>query len=240
MIALLAALAAGCALALACAPARSPTIRTAAAEEPAEPDGRGWMMRWRPLWCLLAGIGALLFVGGAAGPVVAAAAAAGCWIAIGRAEPPELRRRREEVRRDLPALVRLFGSALSAGASPPEALLVVTEALPGAAADRLGPLAARLALGADPVGTWRSTGEDPALAPLGRAMARAYATGAPVVAAMERLGDELGRRARADVEDRARAVGVRAAVPLGLCLLPAFVLIGIVPVVGGLLSTLGL
>jgi hypothetical protein len=33
-------------------------------------------------------------------------------------------------------------------------------------------------------------------------------------------------------------VGVKAAVPLGLCLLPAFVLIGIVPLVAGLMSTL--
>jgi hypothetical protein len=33
---------------------------------------------------------------------------------------------------------------------------------------------------------------------------------------------------------------VKAAVPLGLCLLPAFVLIGIVPVVAGLLVSLGL
>ncbi len=37
---------------------------------------------------------------------------------------------------------------------------------------------------------------------------------------------------------RARRVGVRAAVPLGLCLLPAFLLIGIVPVVAGLVSDL--
>jgi hypothetical protein len=33
---------------------------------------------------------------------------------------------------------------------------------------------------------------------------------------------------------------VKAAVPLGLCLLPAFVLVGIVPVVAALLATLGI
>ena len=53
----------------------------------------------------------------------------------------------------------------------------------------------------------------------------------PVVAAVERLADDLARAGRAESEDRARAVGVKAAVPLGLCLLPAFVLIGIVPLV---------
>ena len=45
-------------------------------------------------------------------------------------------------------------------------------------------------------------------------------------------------RARAEVEDAARRVGVRAALPLGLCLLPAFLLIGIVPVVAGLMEAL--
>ena len=33
-------------------------------------------------------------------------------------------------------------------------------------------------------------------------------------------------------------MGVKAAVPLGLCLLPAFLLIGIVPLVAGLLTSI--
>ena len=57
---------------------------------------------------------------------------------------------------------------------------------------------------------------------------------------MERLAGDLARRARADAEDRARAVGVKAALPLGLCLLPAFVLVGIVPLVAALLTSLEL
>ena len=91
-----------------------------------------------------------------------------------------------------------------------------------------------------PTQVWADLATDPALGPLGRALARAHRTGAPVVPAVERLADELTRSARAEVEDRARAVGVKAAVPLGLCLLPAFVLIGIVPVVAGLLTSLGI
>ncbi|EGD45368.1 type II secretion system protein [Nocardioidaceae bacterium Broad-1] len=71
-------------------------------------------------------------------------------------------------------------------------------------------------------------------------MARAQATGAPVATTVERLADDLTRNARAEVEDRARSVGVKAAVPLGICLLPAFLLLGVVPVVGGLLSNLGI
>ena len=57
---------------------------------------------------------------------------------------------------------------------------------------------------------------------------------------MSRLADDLAAARAAEVEERARAVGVKAALPLGLCLLPAFVLIGIVPLVAALLSTLAL
>jgi len=203
-------------------------------------DGRGWMIRWRPVWCLLAAVGALTFVGGAIGVMVAPMAATACWIAIGRTEPLAVRRDRAMARRELPHLVRLLGAALAAGTSPAEALALVAEALPGPAADRVAPVVARLRLGADPVATWRGLAEEAALAPLGRTLARAHATGTPVASSVTRLSDELARSARAEVEDRARSVGVRAAVPLGLCLLPAFLLIGVVPVVGGLLAQLRL
>ena len=114
----------------------------------------------------------------------------------------------------------------------------MADALPGPAAERLAAVSARLRLGGDPSLVWRDLARDPELAALGRTMARAQATGAPVVAAVERLATDLARAARADTEDRARAVGVKAAVPLGLCLLPAFVLIGIVPLVAGLVLSL--
>ena len=82
--------------------------------------------------------------------------------------------------------------------------------------------------------------DDPQLAPLGRALVRAGRSGASVTHEVVRLGDELARRSRAAVEERARGVGVKAAVPLGLCLLPSFVLIGVVPLVVSLLATLDL
>lgn len=210
--------------------------RPAAPVSPAE----GWLHRHRLLWCLLAGAGALLFVNGRAGPVAGVVAALGAWVLIGRAEPAHVRARRDAVRRDLPQVVALFAATLRAGAAPADGIALVCAALPGAAADRLGVVAARLSLGLDPVQVWSSLADDPQLGRLGRALARAQQSGAPVVAAVERLGEELERAARADTEERARAVGVKAAVPLGLCLLPAFVLIGIVPLVVALLSSLDL
>jgi pilus assembly protein TadC len=71
-------------------------------------------------------------------------------------------------------------------------------------------------------------------------MVRAHRSGSPVTDEVARLADELGHRARLRTEERARTVGVKAAVPLGLCLLPSFVLIGIVPLVVGMLRSLEL
>lgn len=204
------------------------------------PPVAGWLHRHRALWSGLAGLGALLFLQGPVALVAAAVTAGATWVVIGRAEPAAVRRRRDEVRRDLPHVVELFGATLRAGAAPGDGVALVASALPGAAADRLAGVAARLSIGLDPVQVWEGLADDPELGRLGRALARAQASGSPVVASVERLADELAQAARAETEDRARAVGVKAALPLGLCLLPAFVLIGIVPLVVALLATLDL
>jgi Flp pilus assembly protein TadB len=206
----------------------------------AAPPDVGWMRRWRWLLAASAAVGALTFVGGVLGAGAAPAAATLTWIAVGRAEPSAVRRAREEAMRELPHVVRLLGLALAAGTPPAAALEFVAEALPGAASEQLGPVAVRLRLGADPVASWAALSADPALAPLARSLARAEESGLSIAASVARLADDLARSARTEAEQRARAVGVKAAAPLGLCLLPAFLLIGIVPLVGGLLTSLRL
>ncbi|RYE75031.1 MAG: type II secretion system protein, partial [Myxococcales bacterium] len=71
-------------------------------------------------------------------------------------------------------------------------------------------------------------------------MVRAHESGASVGTAIVALAEELRDRARFDVESRARSVDVKSAGPLGLCLLPAFVLIGVVPMVAGIFAASGL
>ena len=142
------------------------------------------------------------------------------------------------VRAELPHVVGLLAAAVRGGLPPAEALAMVCVALPGPAADSLALLPPRIALGVDPAEVWRSLEADAVLAPLGRTLARSARTGEPVAEALDRLGTELAARARAETEDAARQVGVRAAVPLGLCLLPSFLLLGIVPVVAGLVAEL--
>ncbi|MDR7254733.1 Flp pilus assembly protein TadB [Nocardioides sp. BE266] len=184
-----------------------------------------------------AAMAAWLFVGGSAGPVAGAAGAAGAWWLLSRVEPPARRREREEVQRTLPHLVDLLASTLRAGAEPVAGLAQVCAALPGPAADRFAPVVDRARWGASPTEAWESVADDPELAPLVRAMVRSQTSGASVVQVVERLADELEREGLARAEDAARKVGVAAAVPLGVCLLPAFLLLGVVPTVASLLGS---
>jgi hypothetical protein len=55
---------------------------------------------------------------------------------------------------------------------------------------------------------------------------------------VQRLGGDLAAAARADVEAVARRVGVTAALPLGVCFLPAFLVIGVIPMAVGLFTSM--
>jgi hypothetical protein len=191
----------------------------------------------RPVAAVGVGAGAWLFVGGPAGPVAGLVAAAAAWWVLARVEAPSRRREREEVQRTLPHLIDLFASTLRAGAEPVAGLAQVCAALPGPAADRLAPVVEQARWGASGIEAWRVVLADDELAPLGRAMVRSLTSGASVVRTVERLADELARESMARAEDAARRVGVAAAVPLGVCLLPAFLLLGVVPTVASLFAS---
>jgi len=234
---LAALLAAGAVAAALPAPVR--VAREAAPSLPVAPDP-GWVLRWRGLWAALAGVAVASFVSGLGGVVAGVVAAVAAWALIGRTEPADERRRRRAAERDLPGLVQLLTAALETGCDVAEALRLVCDACPGPASDTLATVPPRLALGLPPDQAWQPVLDDPRLAPVGRAFVRAGRSGASVTQEVIRLADELARTSRASVEERARSVGVKAAVPLGLCLLPSFVLVGVVPLVVSLLQSLDL
>jgi pilus assembly protein TadC len=57
-----------------------------------------------------------------------------------------------------------------------------------------------------------------------------------VAEAVRVLADEARRSDRSERLERARRVGVRTAAPLGLCFLPAFLLVAVVPTIIGLIG----
>ena len=141
---------------------------------------------------------------------------------------------RQQRSRDLAeaaALADLLGACLTAGCAPVDAVEIAAHARPGPVADRFGAAAAKIRAGADAAGVWRELGHWPELAGLGRALARTAESGTAVVAAVtaEAQRHRLARRLAA--EAALARLGVLAAVPLALCFLPAFVCLGVIPVV---------
>ncbi|MCW2781172.1 MAG: Bacterial type secretion system protein domain protein [Marmoricola sp.] len=210
-------------------------------ERPASRRGReSLLVRVRPALASLGFAGGWAIVGGPLGLVIGLGVAGVSWVVLGRAEGPDVRRRRERLQRELPTGVDLLGSCLLAGGAPTQSLLVVADALGGPVAEEFLVIHHRLSLGVDPGTVWRDVGRHPQLGPLGRSLARAHDSGASVSTAVRRLADELRALARAEVEMRAKSVEVKAAAPLGACFMPAFILLGIVPLVAGIFTLMNL
>jgi Flp pilus assembly protein TadB len=235
--AIVASLAAAGAAALLVAPPSWRRTRRAAPSRVAATE-RAMLLRLRPALVPLAFVGAWVFIGGVVGLVAAVVAGVLAWNVLGRTESPAVRRRREELERDLPVAVHLFGACLEAGAAISGALDAVAAALPGAVSEELLLVRHRLSLGVDPMVVWGELAGHPQLRPLGRAMARAHQSGASVHDAVAGLAVELAAQSRATTDALARSVEVKAAAPLGVCFLPAFLLLGVVPMVAGVFSAM--
>jgi pilus assembly protein TadC len=97
-----------------------------------------------------------------------------------------------------------------------------------------------LALGADPVVAWSISPDVPAGSfdaqtdALLRLARRSASSGAALAAGVAELADQSRHDAAHAATAAAERAGVLIAGPLGLCFLPAFVCLGIVPVVAGL------
>lgn len=230
-VVLCAAVAAGCLV-----PARSrlPAMTQPAAPAASPSKGPGSGDRsLRLLAAVAVSVATAVLVGHVAGLLLAPLAGAACWRWMGTLQPRAERRRRDALTRDLPLVVDLMAACLAVGASPEAALARVVSAARAPMREELSALATRLRLGVDPATVWEELGRHAELGALGRSLARAVRTGASVADAMTRLAEDLRRTARMEMEGRARAVAVKAAAPLGLCLLPAFVLVGVVPLLAG-------
>ena len=138
---------------------------------------------------------------------------------------------------DLPVLICLIGSGIRAGATLPACLTAVSDVARGPLGDELAAVAERLRLGAEPASAWRRSALPEPLVAVGRDLARAADTGAPVADLIERHVCDLRRSLRARATARVERLGVLVVAPLGLCFLPAFVLIGLVPMAAELLGS---
>jgi Flp pilus assembly protein TadB len=192
--------------------------------------------RTRAAAAVLAGFAVAILVAGPVGAVAGAAAVVAAWFGLGRLEPAAVARRREQITAALPMAAELLAAAMAAGAPPDRAAETVGRAIGGPLGTVLCSAAAAFRVGADPSAAWAPLLADPTLRPVGRALAAAITRGTSPATTLEWVAHDARDRARWAAEARARSLGARAAAPLGLCFLPAFVLVGVVP----LIATVGL
>lgn len=154
--------------------------------------------------------------------------------ALGRLESRAMRDRREALARQAAPTADLLSACLASGAPVTSSLRAVAEAMGNPVAQPLRALVDALALGADPAIAWRALATESSLAPLARAALRSSETGAPLSHVLRGTAVDLRRDQRARADAAARASGVKAVGPLAACFLPAFLLLGVVPVVASL------
>lgn len=162
-------------------------------------------------------------------------------VPAGRA--PSVRRRaaRESGRTDtlrVAACWDLLAAGLRAGMPVPEAIRAVAERLPAVERRALRATGDLIALGADPEQAWAPAERHPATAALARAARRTARTGTALAELAERMAARLRSELADGVEARAQRAGVLITGPLGLCFLPGFLCLGVIPVVIGLAGRL--
>lgn len=130
----------------------------------------------------------------------------------------------------------LLAACLRSGMAVSAAAAATAPSAPPALARLLTRAADLLALGAEPATAWSSSGlpageHEEALLRMAR---RSASSGAALAEGVADLAVQVRHRAATDADAAAERASVVIAGPLGLCYLPAFVCLGIVPVVAGL------
>ncbi|MGH3761299.1 type II secretion system F family protein [Actinophytocola sp.] len=151
--------------------------------------------------------------------------------------------RTDRVRPDplgLAAAWDLLAACLRAGLSVPASVAAIADDLPADAGRALRTTADLLAMGADPVDAWAPAMRCPHTVALARGARHTARSGTALADVVGALATAVRDSAGDAAEARAQCAGVLIAAPLGVCFLPAFICLGIVPVVAGLAGQLAI
>ncbi|MBM7478701.1 type II secretion system F family protein [Oerskovia jenensis] len=139
---------------------------------------------------------------------------------------------------EIGVLLELLGAAVRAGTSVPRALEAVGQAIGGPDGAALARAGAAVVLGAGWAEAW--SGAPARLAVVRSALGLAWEQGAAPGEALRAAGEQLRSDQQAAARQAAARLAVHLVLPLGVCFLPAFVLIGLLPVLlslgGGVLG----
>jgi pilus assembly protein TadC len=190
-------------------------------------------------------VGAAVIAGALPLPILPAAAVPAAAVAYCVPVLAERRRRvraQHAVDTDLPEAVDLLVLGIGGGLSVRHALEAVARRGSGPLAVHLRAVVADVARGrrlADALDDLPARAGE-GVRPLVAALTSAERYGAPLNAALDRLADEVRATRRRRAEEAARRVPVKLLFPLVACILPAFALLTVAPLIAGALKTLRL
>lgn len=157
-----------------------------------------------------------------------------------RSPPPGGAARSPDGLADTAMMLELIGAMLDAGAGVGRSLQLVAGCSSAEHALSLRPVVSALAIGADWDTAWRSSAvQSREILELRDSLGFAALTGAPSSSILYAQAARMRRERFRAAEKRAAALGVRLVIPLGLCSLPAFVCLGVVPVLLAMIPSAG-
>ena len=161
------------------------------------------------------------------------------------AERRRTRRARAETAEAVPDIVDLFAVAVAAGLNPRLAVAAVASSAPaGRLADALVGVEQRVTTSgarlADALERLPDELDCDAVRPLVGAITDAERYGAPLGPTLDRLADDARRSRQRRAEEAARRIPVQLLFPLVTCILPAFGLLTVAPLIAGGLRALRL
>lgn len=166
--------------------------------------------------------------------VVAGAAGAVVWWGSGRLESSAHRREEQRRAAQLPETLMMLSSAMEAGLPLRSAVTTVAESLDGPCAEDLRRLASSLAAGVPDSKAWSVLASAPVWRDPAQDVSRAVDSGEGVSELLSAHAAQLQIAAAEQAGKKARKAGVDAIGPLVCCHLPAFLLVGVVPIIAGM------
>jgi pilus assembly protein TadC len=153
------------------------------------------------------------------------------WVALGRFEPAGARRTREEKLRELPEALDLLNVCLRAGQPLRIATVTVSSAMGAPISSLLDSVSHGISVGMSDERAWGALSSDPVLGVVAGDIARSATWGTSITDVLSQHSRDLRRAGIQKQVKAAKSAGVKSVLPLGLCYLPAFVLLGVVPVI---------
>ncbi|WP_419924453.1 type II secretion system F family protein [Candidatus Poriferisocius sp.] len=162
------------------------------------------------------------------------------WIAPHRRKAQQLQRKQAEIIEELPEAIDLLRLAVSSGLNIHLAVAEVGERLPGQVGAGLRGAAGQAHSGmrlADALEALPETVGEP-VRPLVRVLIDGDRYGTELEPALEQLAADSRLLRRRRAEEQARRIPVRLLLPLVTCILPAFILLTLAPVIAETLTSL--